>query len=399
MNPNLAKLQPYPFEKLRKLFATQTPNPDLAPINLSIGEPKSPTPEFIKHAIQDNLDTCANYPVTKGSEALRETYCNWLSNRFNLPSDSLNPDKQVLPVNGTREALFAIAQTCINPNERAKVIIPNPFYQIYEGATLLAGAKPVFIDFSVKNGEVPTLANIDESTLQETQLVYICTPSNPSGEVLPTNTLKQLIDLAQRYDFIIVSDECYSEIYFDEDHPPQGLLKAAYDHGNTNFDKCIAFYSLSKRSNAPGLRSGFVTGDSNIIQQFLTYRTYHGCAMPVSTQLASIAAWNDEEHVKNNRANYRQSFEYAVHEISQVQETSMPDASFYLWLPTPIDDENFALGLYSRQNVAVLPGQYLTRDVGNNNPGKNRVRIALVAAPDDCKIAAQRITEYIKSLS
>ena len=396
MNPYLNKLQPYPFEKLKALFAEHRPNNDLSAINLSIGEPKSPTPEFIKQTVQENLNALAKYPLTKGEPELRQAFTQWTTHRFNLPADALNFDNHVLPVNGTREALFAIAQTCIDSAKHAKVILPNPFYQIYEGATLLAGAEPVYVDFSVIDGEIPALNDIDVKTWQQVQLVYICTPSNPTGDILPTETLRKLIRLAHQYDFIIASDECYSEIYFDQ--APQGLLRAALENGDTSFQRCLAFYSLSKRSNAPGLRSGFVVGDQAIIQQYLKYRTYHGCAMPISTQLASLAAWQDEQHVEANRARYRKSFDYAIAEISKSHPVNYPQAGFYIWLATPIDDEEFALGLYYQQHITVLPGKYLGRDVNHRNPGAGHVRIALVASPDECREAAKRISHYLASI-
>lgn len=399
MNPNLAKLQPYPFEKLKVLYSGHAPNKELHTINLSIGEPKSPTPDFIQRAVQEQLETLANYPVTKGNIELRQALTRWTTARFNLPENSVDPEQHVLPVNGTREALFAIAQTCIDSGSDAKVILPNPFYQIYEGAALLAGAEPVYADFSVIEGEIPGLYAIPESTWRQTQLVYICTPANPTGEVLPLKSLQYLIDLAHKYDFIIVSDECYSEIYFDEQSPPQGILRAALENGDADYRRCLAFYSLSKRSNAPGLRSGFVVGDKTIVQEYLKYRTYHGCAMPVSTQAASIAAWNDEEHVRANRKRYRQSFSHVIEEISTTQTVHYPQAAFYLWLPTPIDDEDFALGLYCEQNIIVLPGKYLAREVNNRNPGANRVRIALVASPPECLEAARRINQYLIKIS
>ncbi|MDW3095218.1 MAG: succinyldiaminopimelate transaminase [Gammaproteobacteria bacterium] len=398
MDPNLNKLQPYPFEKLRALFSKGTQNSGLENINLSIGEPKSPTPVFIKEAMSNNLNYLANYPKTKGELLLRTAITDWLLNRFSLPKNSINPEQHILPVNGTREALFAIAQTVIDRSQNAKVLLPNPFYQIYEGAAYLAGAEPVYIDFTVINGEVPGINQVSEQTWQQTQLLYICTPSNPTGDIIPLTTLQKLLNLAHLHDFVICSDECYSEIYMDENNPPQGLLKACVANGDDCYRRCLAFYSLSKRSNSPGLRSGFVVGDTNIIAQFLKYRTYHGCAMPISTQLASAAAWGDETHVQTNRARYQQSFNYAIEEISREIEVKQPHAGFYLWLPTPIDDEQFALGLYSQQNVTVLPGKYLARSVNNQNPGTNRVRIALVATPEECKTAAQRITTYIKSI-
>ena len=399
MDSNLKKLKPYPFEKLRELFSQVNTNQELKNINLSIGEPKSPTPEFIKQALANKLDTLANYPKTKGEPFLRESIAKWLYQRFSLPPNSINPDQHILPVNGTREALFAIAQTIINDNGHTKVLTPNPFYQIYEGAAYLADAEPLYIDFRVVNGDVPALNEISENTWKDTQLIYICTPSNPTGEILPQQCLVKLIQLAHKYDFIIASDECYSEIYLDENNPPQGLLQAAIAYGDEKYQRCLSFYSLSKRSNSPGLRSGFVAGDTNIITEFLKYRTYHGCAMPLATQYASAAAWNDESHVQKNRLIYQQSFTLALQELSPCCDVELPQAGFYLWLPTPIDDEEFALGLYSQQNVTVLPGKYLARSVKNHNPGANRVRIALVATPDECQTAANRITTYIKSIS
>jgi N-succinyldiaminopimelate aminotransferase len=398
MDPNLNRLHPYPFEKLRKLFSKRTEDSGLENINLSIGEPKSPTPDFIKDALKNNLDFLANYPKTKGEVSLRTTIANWLVNRFSLPQNSIDPEQHILPVNGTREALFAIAQTVIDRSQHAKVLLPNPFYQIYEGAAYLAGAEPVYIDFSVINGDVPGINAVNQETWKQTQLVYICTPSNPTGDIIPLTCMQKLLELAHQYDFIIASDECYSEIYTDEKNPPQGLLQAAIANGDVNYQRCLAFYSLSKRSNSPGLRSGFVVGDASIISQFLKYRTYHGCAMPMSTQLASAAAWADETHVQANRKRYQQSFNYALEEIRKETAIEQPQAGFYLWLPTPIDDEQFALGLYSQQNVTVLPGKYLARSVNNQNPGANRVRIALVATPEECQTAAKRITTYIKSI-
>ena len=399
MNPALKKLQPYPFEKLRALFSNAQPDSALSPVNLSIGEPQSPTPDFIKQALIDNMDYLASYPKTRGELSLREAISEWLIRRFGLPDGSIDPERHVLPVNGTREALFAFAQTVIDASAGARVILPNPFYQIYEGAALLAGANPTYIDFSVVNNDVPALDNIAESVWRQTQLVYICTPSNPGGEVMPQAALQKLLTLAHHYDFVIASDECYSEIYHDEQRPPQGLLQAALAYGDANYQRCLAFYSLSKRSNAPGLRSGFVAGDQALIAEFLKYRTYHGCAMPISTQMASARAWQDEAHVRENRARYRHSFALAIQEISKHLTIQQPPAGFYLWLPTPVDDEEFALGLYCQQNVLVLPGKYLARSAHNQNPGSHRVRVALVATPAECQAAARRISQYLQSLS
>ena len=397
MNPDLNKLHAYPFEKLKNLFAGVTANPDLKPINLSIGEPKSPTPDLIKQALIDNIDSLAKYPKTKGELELRSAICNWLLRRFNLPETSLNPERHILPVNGSREALFAIAQTIIDQTQAATVISPNPFYQIYEGAALLAGAELLYLDLSVQDGKLPALDTVDAATWKKTQMVYICTPSNPTGDVIPQESLQHLIQLAHEYDFVIISDECYSEIYFDEQHPPKGLLQASQAYGDHNYQRCLAFYSLSKRSNAPGLRSGFVVGDEQLISKFFKYRTYHGCAMPISTQMASAAAWSDEQHVELNRERYRQSFQAFIEELQDVTTINQPQAGFYIWLNTRIDDEEFALGLYSQHNVTVLPGQYLGRSVNGTNPGAHYVRIALVAAPQQCREAAQRIRRFISS--
>ncbi len=397
MNPDLNKLHAYPFEKLKNLFAGVTANPDLKPINLSIGEPKSPTPDLIKQALIDNIDSLAKYPKTKGELELRSAICNWLLRRFNLPETSLNPERHILPVNGSREALFAIAQTIIDQTQAATVISPNPFYQIYEGAALLAGAKLHYLDLSVQDGKLPALDTVDAATWKKTQMVYICTPSNPTGDVIPQESLQHLIQLAHEYDFVIISDECYSEIYFDEQHPPKGLLQASQAYGDHNYQRCLAFYSLSKRSNAPGLRSGFVVGDEQLISKFFKYRTYHGCAMPISTQMASAAAWSDEQHVELNRERYRQSFQAFIEELQDITTINQPQAGFYIWLNTRIDDEEFALGLYSQHNVTVLPGQYLGRSVNGTNPGAHYVRIALVAAPQQCREAAQRIRRFISS--
>ena len=397
MNPDLNKLHAYPFEKLKNLFAGVTANPDLKPINLSIGEPKSPTPDLIKQALIDNIDSLAKYPKTKGELELRSAICNWLLRRFNLPETSLNPERHILPVNGSREALFAIAQTIIDQTQAATVISPNPFYQIYEGAALLAGAELLYLDLSVQDGKLPALDTVDAATWKKTQMVYICTPSNPTGDVIPQESLQHLIQLAHEYDFVIISDECYSEIYFDEQHPPKGLLQASQAYGDHNYQRCLAFYSLSKRSNAPGLRSGFVVGDEQLISKFFKYRTYHGCAMPISTQMASAAAWSDEQHVELNRERYRQSFQAFIEELQDITTINQPQAGFYIWLNTRIDDEEFALGLYSQHNVTVLPGQYLGRSVNGTNPGAHYVRIALVAAPQQCREAAQRIGRFISS--
>lgn len=399
MNPDLERLHPYPFEKLAALKQGIPPLTDKAHISLSIGEPKHATPEIISTALIQNLDGLARYPATRGDIALREVIARWLRKRFALADNSVDPETQILPVNGTREALFAFAQCVIDRAQAAKIVMPNPFYQIYEGAALLAGATPWYLNTTATGGFLPDFDAVPVDVWRQCQLIYICSPGNPSGAVMPTEQYQQLFALADKYDFVIASDECYSELYFDEDTPPIGLLQAATECGRDDFARCVVFHSLSKRSNAPGLRSGFVAGDAAIINAFFRYRTYHGGAMPPAHQHASIAAWSDEYHVRVNREMYRAKFK-AVHEIlAPVMEISIPAASFYLWPETPIDDTAFARELYAQQNVTVLPGSYLSRDNHLGiNPGKDRVRLALVASVDECIDAAQRIRDFIQSL-
>lgn len=397
MNPDLQKLHPYPFEKLAQLKAGSTPPAQKPHIALSIGEPKHAPPEFVKKVMLEQLDRMGSYPVTKGIAALREAIVQWLLQRFNLKAQTLHADKHILPVNGTREALFAFAQAVVDRSQDALVMMPNPFYQIYEGAALLAGAQPYYMNTVAANGYLPDLDRVDPAIWQRCQLIYICTPGNPTGTVMDIGYLQRLIKLADQYDFIIASDECYSEIYFDEQQPPVGLLQAAAAMGRDDYARCMVFHSLSKRSNVPGLRSGFVAGDEKIIQQFLKYRTYHGCAMPEFVQYSSIVLWQDEQHVKVNRDLYREKFSRVVNMLSGSLNVSHPDAAFYLWPETPVDDETFARALYAQQNVTVLPGSYLSRD-NNGNPGANRVRIALVASVDECIEAASRIIEFCKTL-
>lgn len=397
MNPDLEKLQPYPFEKLRALLADTRP-PEQPHIALSIGEPKHATPAFIAESVQNNLAALGKYPLTKGAAELRQAICDWLSRRFSLPRESLDPEAHVLPVNGTREALFAFAQSVVDRSTDALVISPNPFYQIYEGAALLAGAKLHFMPCTEEHGYLPDFDAIDEETWQRCQLIYICSPGNPSGAVIPLEKLQTLITLAHQHDFVIASDECYSELYFDEARPPVGLLQAAAAMGNTEYRNCVVFHSLSKRSNAPGLRSGFVAGDAQVLSQFLRYRTYHGCAMPVQHQMASIAAWLDEDHVRSNRDLYREKFDAVIDILSPLLDVRKPDASFYLWVKTPNSDEEFARGLFNQQHVTVLPGSYLSREINGINPGLGHVRMALVATPDECIEAARRIRAYVESL-
>jgi len=395
MNPHLLALQAYPFEKLRDLFAgLQTPA--LAHIALSIGEPKHASPDFVAKTITGNIDKLSNYPTTKGIPELRNAIASWACQRFSL--SKLDPETEILPVNGTREALFAFAQTVVSPSPNALVCSPNPFYQIYEGAALLAGATPEFLACRVENGFIPDFAAVSADVWQRCQLLYICTPGNPSGAVMSSSQLKELVALADQYDFVIASDECYSELYFDEASPPPGLLQACAELGRNDYRRCVVFHSLSKRSNLPGLRSGFVAGDAAILKDFLLYRTYHGCAMPVQHQLASVAAWSDEAHVKANRELYRQKFAEVLAILDGCLDVSRPDASFYLWAKTPISDTEFAKGLFEQQHVTVLPGSYLSREIDGFNPGANYVRMALVAEAEQCADAAHRIKAYVQSL-
>ena len=397
MNPDLKRLQPYPFERLAKLNAGIVPPAGLAPISLSIGEPKHPTPGFIAEAVITHLHGLSTYPITRGRTELRKSIADWLTRRFALPEGSIDQEQHVLPVNGTREALFAFAQCVIDRSANPVVLMPNPFYQIYEGAALLAGAEPVFLNTTVDTDYLPDFSSVPGSAWSRCQLVYICTPGNPTGAVMDSAALQHLIALADRHDFIIASDECYSEIYLDEADPPAGLLQAATAMGHDDYRRCLVFHSLSKRSNAPGLRSGFVAGDERLISEFLRYRTYHGCAMPPATQAASIRAWEDEEHVIDNRALYREKFRAVIDILDPVLEVTQPPAGFYLWPVTPEDDCKFARGLLAQQNVAVLPGSYLSRTADGINPGQNHVRMALVAPYEDCIEAARRIQSYIAS--
>lgn len=396
MNPNLERLHPYPFEKLAKLKAGISVPEHLAPISLGIGEPKHPSPAFVKDVIADNLDKLANYPTTKGTDELRSAIVAWATHRFDLAPASLDPNRHVVPVNGTREAIFALVQAVVDAGKPATVVSPNPFYQIYEGAAFLAGATPVYLPCDGGNGFIPDFDAVPESVWENCQILFLCSPGNPSGAVIPRETLVKVIELADRHDFLIASDECYSELYPDEANPPEGLLQTCAAIGRHDFKRCVVFHSLSKRSNLPGLRSGFVAGDAEVLAGYLKYRTYHGCAMPIHNQLASIAAWNDEDHVRENRAAYRAKFETVVPILREVMNVDFPDAGFYLWPETPMDDETFARELSARQNVHVLPGRYLSRTVNGHNPGENRVRMALVAPLEECVEAAKRIVEFVK---
>ncbi|WP_138440521.1 succinyldiaminopimelate transaminase [Marinobacter alexandrii] len=397
MNPNLDRLHPYPFEKLAKLKAGISTPEHLRPISLGIGEPKHPSPEFVKQVIADNLDKLANYPTTKGTDELRTAIADWATRRFQLEAGSLSPADNIVPVNGTREGIFSLVQSVVAGSDSATVVSPNPFYQVYEGAAFLAGATPIYLPCDGSNGFIPDFGAVPDSVWQDCQILFLCSPGNPSGAVMPRETLIQVIKLADRHDFIVASDECYSELYPDENQPPEGLLQTCAAIGRNDFARCIVFHSLSKRSNLPGLRSGFVAGDASVLKGYLKYRTYHGCAMPIHNQLASIAAWQDEAHVVENRTAYRAKFEAVVPILREVMDVEFPDAGFYLWPVTPMDDETFARELSAQQNVHVLPGRYLSRTVEGHNPGEHRVRMALVAPLEECVEAARRIVDFVKA--
>lgn len=403
MNPLLSRLQPYPFERLRKLFADVTPNPALRPISLGIGEPRHAAPDFLKQALAGALDTgLSSYPATTGTPALREACAAWVARRYGVKLDAAT---QVLPVNGSREALFAFAQTVIDPTrEGATVVMPNPFYQIYEGAALLGGAAPHYVASDPARNFAVDWDSVSEAVWARTQLLFVCSPGNPAGAVMPLDEWRKLFELSDRHGFVIASDECYSEIYF-RDEPPLGGLEAAQRLGRGDFRRLVIFTSLSKRSNVPGLRSGFVAGDAALIKPFLLYRTYHGGAMSPVVQAASIAAWGDEDHVVDNRRQYREKFSQVTPLLAQVLDVALPDASFYLWAGVPPSfatavpglsaDEAFARELLAQYNVTVLPGSYLARESGGVNPGTGRVRMALVAEPAECLEAAGRIQSFL----
>jgi len=400
MNPLLASLQPYPFERLRALTRQVTPNAAFKPISLGIGEPKHPTPSLVTDALIANLKGLASYPATAGEPALRTAIAQWITRRYGVTVDET---RQVLPVNGSREALFALAQTVIDSTrEVATVVCPNPFYQIYEGAALLAGARVAFVNSDPARQFAADWASVPEATWAHTQLLYVCSPGNPTGAVMPLAEWQTLFELSDRHGFVIASDECYSEIYF-RDAPPLGSLEAALHLGRSDFRRLVAFTSLSKRSNVPGMRSGFVAGDADILKAFLLYRTYHGSAMSPAVQAASIAAWNDEAHVVANREQYRQKFAQVTPLLATVMDVSLPDAGFYLWADVSAlapggDDVAFALALLAQYNVSVLPGSLLAREVDGVNPGAGRIRLALVSEASDCLAAAERIVACANTL-
>jgi N-succinyldiaminopimelate aminotransferase len=397
MNPNLDRLQSYPFQKLSALLAGVAPPPGLKPIALHIGEPKHPTPAFIKQALTDNLAGLAHYPPTLGGADLREAIGGWIGRRYGV--EGLDPATQIIPVNGSREALFAFAQAVIDPTRPDPVVVcPNPFYQIYEGAALLAQATPQFLNNLPERRYAFDFDELPPPVWRRTQLVYVCSPGNPTGAVMTAAEWERLFALSDEYGFVIAADECYSEIYFDESKPPLGALQAAHRLGRRGFPRLVVFSSLSKRSNVPGMRSGFVAGDADVLRRFLLYRTYHGCAMSPPIHAASTAAWRDEAHVAENRRLYREKFQAVLDILKPVMEVEMPDAAFYLWAPTPLPDTEFTQRLQQQQAVSVLPGSYLAREARGVNPGAGRVRIALVAPLEECTEAARRIAAFIRSL-
>lgn len=399
VNPRLDSLQPYPFEKLRALFKDVTPPAGLKPISFGIGEPKHPTPALIRDAVVAALDGLAAYPATAGSEALRAAIARWIENHYGLPA--IDPATQVLPASGSREALFALAQTVIDPSKKAIVLCPNPFYQIYEGAALLAGAEPYFANSDPARNYACDYAAVPADVWARTQLLYVCSPGNPTGAVLTLDDWRELFALSDQYGFVIASDECYSEIYFDESNPPLGGLEAAHRLGR-GFERLVMLSSLSKRSNVPGMRSGFVAGDPALLKKFLLYRTYQGAALSPVWQQASIAAWSDETHVRENRALYAQKFTTVTPMLADVIDVKLPDAAFYLWANvarTGLSDTEFARRLYADYNVTVLPGSYLARDAHGTNPGRDFIRIALVAGTAECVEGAQRIVEFCRGLA
>ncbi len=395
MNPRLDRLHAYPFERLARLKAGATPPAALAHIAMSIGEPQHTPPAFVIDALRDNLHRLGSYPATAGTIELRAAAARWLERRFALGAKAVNEETMVLPVNGTREALFSFVQAAIEERADALVAMPNPFYQIYEGAALLAGAQPYFLDMTAATRYAPDLDAVPESVWRRCQVLFLCNPGNPTGATLSQTYLIQALELAERYGFVIAADECYAEIYLDERAPPPSLLQACLASGRSRFERCIVFHSLSKRSSVPGLRSGFVAGDPALISRFLLYRTYHGSAMPLTTQLASIAAWNDDAHATANRRLYQEKFDRVLPILAPYLDVTRPDGAFYLWPDVGGDDERFTRELFESQNLTVLPGSYLARAARAANPGQGRVRISLTAPIAQCVTAAERIRDYL----
>ena len=398
MNPDIDRLKPYPFERLARLKQGVTPPAGLSHIPLSIGEPKHAPPEFILKALRENLAGLGAYPNAKGLPELREAIAGWLTRRYGLKVGRIDPERHVVPVSGTREGLFAFAQAVIDRSRSPLVLMPNPFYQIYEGAAFLSGAEPWYMNTEERTGFLPDLEAVPGDIWRRCQLLYLCSPGNPTGAVMDLPYLTRIIELADRYGFVVASDECYAELYNDESAPPPGLLQACEMQGRNDFKNCVVFHSLSKRSSVPGLRSGFAAGDAAVMEKFLLYRTYHGCALPVPVQVASTLAWQDDSHVEANRRLYREKFDAAIDILAPLLDVTRPPAAFYLWPRTPVDDESFAKGLFAQQNVTVLPGTYLSRTTTAGDPGRDRVRISLVAPVVECTEAARRIRTFVESL-
>jgi N-succinyldiaminopimelate aminotransferase len=407
MNPRLERLHAYPFERLARLKAGVSPPAGLAHIGMSIGEPQHTPPAFVLETLRASLDQLGSYPATLGLYELRAACARWLERRFGLAAESVDPNTMVLPVNGTREALFAFVQAVVDPRPAPLVLMPNPFYQIYEGAALLAGAEPYMLDMTAETGYAPDLEAVPETVWRRCQVLFLCSPGNPTGAVLGLEYLKRALELAERYDFVIAGDECYTELYLDEGAPPPGLVQACRAVGNDSFERCVVFHSLSKRSSLPGLRSGFVAGDPEILKRFLLYRTYHGSAMAVPTQLASVAAWREDGHAVENRRLYQEKFARVLPILEPVMKVERPAGAFYLWPDIGGDDERFTRELFARKNLTVLPGSYLARDSAGtqagasggarlSNPGAGRVRISLVAGVPQCVEAAERIRDFVQ---
>lgn len=395
MNPRLDKLFPYPFERLAELTYGIEPPAELAHIAMSIGEPRHEPPPLVVDALRDAVRDLGRYPMAAGSHAFRQVAADWLSRRFNLSTSAIDIDSMILPVNGTREGLFAFVQAVIDPNTDPVVVVPNPFYQIYEGAALLAGAIPVYVNTIEDADFLPDLDSIPAADLNRCQLLFLCSPGNPTGKMLDVEFLSRAIELADKFDFVIAADECYSEIYLDEKQPPVGLLEVCQQLGRNDFARCVVFHSLSKRSNVPGLRAGFVAGDASVMKKFRLYRTYHGCAMPYHTEIAAITALGDDRHVQANRERYRKKFSAVLPILEPVLSVPRPEAAFYLWPDVGSDDETFARELFARKNITALPGTYLARDTDAGNPGRNRIRLSLVAEVDQCVEAATRIRDFL----
>ncbi|HKE43441.1 MAG TPA: succinyldiaminopimelate transaminase [Steroidobacteraceae bacterium] len=396
MNPRLASLHPYPFERLRRLINGIQPPKELSPIALWIGEPRHTPPQFLIDALTSALGTLGQYPAALGVPELRQAATQWLERRFKLPAGSVDPQTMLLPVSGTREALFSFVQAVIDPATRPLVMMPNPFYQIYEGAALLAGAEPFYLDALAGNRYLPDLRAVPDAAWRRCQLLFLCSPGNPTGAVMNLDYLAEALELADRYGFVIAADECYADVYLDETSPPPSLLQAARIAGRSRFERCVVFHSLSKRSSVPGLRSGFVAGDAQILQQYLLYRTYHGAAVATHVQLASARAWSDDAHAATNRALYQEKFTQVIPVLEPVLDLHRPDGAFYLWPHVGDDDEAFVRELYAGKNVLVLPGSYMARATDGTNPGRGRVRVSLVASVPDCVTAAQRVRDFME---